>query len=124
MHAGKLVFAQLTDRIHPEQFGRCVRRHDGNHKVKTFTCWNQFLCLSFGQLTYRESLRAVATCLRSRQDQLYHLGFRGEISHRTLADANRERDWRSYHDLAQHRIRRARSLYHHDPVAAQLKETV
>ena len=124
MHAGKLVFAQLTDLIHPEQFGRCVRRYDGNYKVKTFTCWNQFLCMAFGQLTYRESLRDVETCLRSRQDQLYHLGFRGDISHSTLADANRERDWRIYHDLAQHLIRRARSLYHNEPIAAQLNETV
>ena len=124
MHAGKLVFAQLTDLIHPQQFGRCVRRYGGNYKVKTFSCWNQFLCMSFGQLTYRESLRDVETCLRSRQDQLYHLGFRGDISHSTLADANRERDWRIYHDLAQHLIRRARSLYHNDPIAAQLKETV
>ena len=124
MHAGKLVFAQLTDLIHPEQFGRCVRRYDGNYKVKKFSCWNQFLCMSFGQLTYRESLRDVETCLRSRQDQLYHLGFRGDISHSTLADANRERDWRIYHDLAQHLIRRARSLYRNDPIAGQLKETV
>ncbi len=101
MHAGKLVFAQLTDLIHPEQFRRCVRRYDGDYKVKTFSCWNQFLCMAFGQLTFRESLRDVETCLRSRQDQLYHLGIRGEVSHSTLADANRERDWRIYYDLAQ-----------------------
>ena len=124
MHAGKLVFAQLTDLIHPEQFRRCVRRYAGNYKVKTFSCWNQFVCMAFGQLTFRESLRDVETCLRSRQDQLYHLGFRGEISHSTLADANRERDWRIYHDLAQHLIRRARALYHNDPIAAEINETV
>jgi hypothetical protein len=124
MHAGKLVFAQLTGLIHPEQFRRCVRRYGGNYKVKTFSCWNQFVCMAFGRLTFRESLRDVETCLRSRQDQLYHLGFRGEISHSTLADANRERDWRIYHDPAQHLIRRARSVYHNDPIAAEINETV
>ena len=124
MHVGKLVFAQLTDLIHPEQFRRCVRRYNGNYKVKTFSCWSQFLCMAFGQLTYRESLRDVETCLRSRQDQLYHLGIRGEVSHSTLADANRERDWRIYYDLAQLLIRRARSLYHNEPTGLDLKETV
>jgi hypothetical protein len=124
MHVGKLVFAQLTDLIHPEQFRRCVRRYNGNYKVKTFSCWSQFLCMAFGQLTYRESLRDVETCLRSRQDQLYHLGIRGEVSHSTLADANRERDWRIYYDLAQLLIRRARSLYHDEPTGLDLKETV
>src|SRR2546427_8266507 len=109
VHTGKLVFAQLTDLIHPEQFRRCVRRYNGDYKVKTFSCWNQFLCMAFGQLTFRESLRDVETCLSSRQDQLYHLGIRGEVSHSTLADANRERDWRIYYDLAQLLIRRARS---------------
>ena len=124
MHAGKLVFAQLTDLIHPEQFRRCVRRYNGDYKVKTFSCWNQFLCMAFGQLTFRESLRDVETCLRSRQDQLYHLGIRGEVSHSTLADANRERDWRIYYDLAQRLIQHARSLYHNEPIGLELKETV
>jgi len=124
MHTGKIVFAQLTDLIHPEQFHRCVRRYSGDYKVKTFSCWNQFLCMAFGQLTYRESLRDVETGLRSRQDQLYHLGIRGNISHSTLADANRERDWRIYYDLAQLLIRRARSLYRDEPTGLELKETV
>ena len=124
MYAGKLVFAQLTDLIHPEQFGRCVRRYHGDYKVKTFSCWNQFLCMAFGQLTFRESLRDVETCLRSRHDQLYHLGIRGEVSRSVLADANRERDWRIYHDLAQRLIRRARALYAKDPIEAELNETV
>ena len=124
MHAGKIVFAQLTDLIHPEQFHRCVRRYHGDYKVKSFSCWDQFLCMAFGQLTYRESLRDVETCLRSRQDQLYHLGIRSEVSHSTLADANRERDWRIYHDLAQRLIRRARSLYHNEPIGLELNETV
>jgi hypothetical protein len=124
MYAGKLVFAQLTDLIHPEQFRRCVRRYKGDYKVKTFSCWNQFLCMAFGQLTFRESLRDVETCLRSRQDQLYHLGIRGEVSHSTLADANRERDWRIYYDLAQLLIRRARTLYANQPIGLELNETV
>lgn len=124
MHPGKLVFAQLTDLIHPEQFRRCVRRYDGDYKVKTFSCWNQFLCMAFGQLTFRESLRDVTTCLRSRPEQLYHLGLRGEVSHSTLADANRERDWRIYHDLAQRLIARARTLYAHEPTGLELNETV
>jgi hypothetical protein len=123
MYAGKLVFAQLTDLIHPEQFHRCVRRYDGEYKVKTFSCWSQFVCMAFGQLTFRESLRDVETCLRSRADQLYHLGIRGEVSHSTLADANRERDWRIYYDLAQVLIRRARVLYHNEPTGLDLKES-
>jgi hypothetical protein len=124
MHTGKYVFAQITDLIHPEEFRRCVRRYHGEYKVKTFTCWSQFLCMAFGQITFRESLRDVETCLRSRQDQLYHLGIRGEVAHSTLADANRERDWRIYYDLAQRLIRRARVLYHDEPIGAELQETV
>ena len=124
MYAGKLVFAQLTDLIHPEQFHRCVRRYNGDYKVKTFSCWNQFLCMAFGQLTFRESLRDVETCLRSRHDQLYHLGIRGEVSRSVLADANHQRDWRIYHDLAQLLIRRARVLYANEPIGAELNETV
>jgi hypothetical protein len=124
MYAGKLVFAQLTDLIHPEQFRRCVRRYQGDYKVKSFSCWNQFLCMAFGQLTLRESLRDVETCLRSRPDQLYHLGIRGVVSRSVLADANRERDWRIYLDLAQLLIRRARALYVNDPIGLELNETV
>ena len=124
MYAGKLVFAQLTDLIQPEQFRRCVRRYHGDYKVKTFSCWNQFLCMAFGQLPFRESLRDVETCLRSRHDQLYHLGIRGEVSRSVLADANRQRDWRIYRDLAQRLIRRARALYANEPIGAELNETV
>jgi hypothetical protein len=124
MNAGKLVFSQLTDLIHPEQFRRCVDRYNGNYKTKTFSCWTQFLCIAFGQLTYRESLRDIETCLRSRQDQLYHLGFQGSISHSTLADANHNRDWRIYADLAQLLIKQARLLYRDEPLAMELEETV
>lgn len=118
------MFAQLTDLIHPEQFHRCVRRYQGDYKVKTFACWSQFLCMAFGQLTFRESLRDVETCLRSRHGHLYHLGIRGEVSHSTLADANRQRDWRIYYDLAQLLIRRARALYQDEPIGLALDETV
>ena len=124
MNVGKLVFSQIFDLIHPEQFRRCVRRYQGDYKIKTFSCWNQFLCMGFGQLTFRESLRDIEVCLRSRQHQLYHLGFQGPISHSTLADANHHRDWRIYADLAQVLIRRARSLYQDEELAAQLQETV
>ena len=124
MHAGKFVFAQLADLIHPEQFHRCVRRYQGDYKVRSFSCWSQFLCMAFGQLTFRESLREVETCLRSRRDQLYHLGIHGEVTHSTLADANRERDWRIYYDLAQLLIRRARTLYQDEPMGLELHDTV
>jgi hypothetical protein len=124
MHAGKFVFAQLLDLIHPEQFRRCVNRYRGNHKVKTFPCWDQFIAMSFGQVTFRDSLRDVEVCLRSRQRQLYHMGLRCSVSHSTLADANHNRDWRIYADLAQVLIKQARVLYAHEPLAAELAETV
>jgi len=124
MHTGKFIFAQLLDLIHPEQFRRCVNRYRGNHKVKSFFCWDQFVCMSFGQVTFRESLRDVEICLRSRQRRLYHLGLRGSISHSTLADANHHRDWRIYADLAQVLIKQARALYARDPLAAELQEAV
>jgi hypothetical protein len=110
--------------IHPQQFARCVRRYNGEYKVKHFSCWEQFLCMAFGQLTFRESLRDIEVCLRSRQDQLYHTGIRSRISHSTLADANDSRDWRIYADLAQGLIRRARRLYQNDPIGVELDETV
>lgn len=124
MNAEKFVFSQVMDLIHPEQFRRCVQRYSGEYKVKTFSCWNQFLCMAFGQLTYRQSLADIETCLRSRQEQLYHLGFHGPISHSTLADANHNRDWRIYADLAQLLIKRARLLYKDEPLAVDLDETV
>jgi hypothetical protein len=124
MNTGKLVLSQLLDLIHPEQFRRCVARYKGDYKVISFSCWDQFLCMAFGQLTFRESLHEIEICLRSRQHQLYHLGFRSPISHSTLADANLNRDWRIYADLAHVLIKRARSLYELDTLAVELKETV
>lgn len=124
MHSGKAVFSQLMEWIHPEQFRRCVTRYAGNYKVRSFSCWDQFLTMSFAQMTYRESLADIEVCLRSRGDQLYHLGFRSTVAHSTLADANNVRDWRIYADLAQGLIRRARRLYAQEPLGLELNQTV
>jgi hypothetical protein len=124
MPAGKLIFSQLTEWIHPEQFRRCVARYAGNYKVYNFPCWDQFLAMTFAQLTYRDSLADIEVCLRSRQDQLYRLGFRSTVAHSTLAEANRSRDWRIYHDLAQLLIARARRLYADESFGVELAQTV
>jgi hypothetical protein len=124
MHANSTVFAQLMNWIHPEQFRRCVDRYDGNYKTHGFSCWDQFLAMSFAQVTYRESLADIEICLRSRRDQLYHMGFRSEVAHSTLADANGRRDWRIYADLAQGLIARARRLYAQEPLGIELEQTV
>lgn len=124
MHVGKAVFAQLMEWIHPEQFRRCVARYHGNYKIRSFSCWDQFLAMAFAQVTYRESLEDIEVCLRSRRDQLYHLGFRSSVAHSTLADANSTRDWRIYADLAQILIARARKLYVQEPLGIELDQTV
>jgi hypothetical protein len=124
MPAGKLIFSQITEWIHPEQFRRCVNRYHGNCKVYNFPCWDQFLAMTFAQVTYRDSLADIEVCLRSRRDQLYRLGFRSTVAHSTLADANRERDWRIYADLAQSLISRARRLYADEPIGVELAQTV
>lgn len=85
---------------HRETFSRCVKRYQGNYRVRTFSCWHQFLCMSFEQLTHRESLRDTVLCLQSHSDKLYHLGFKYEVKKSTLADANEQRDWRIYADFA------------------------
>jgi len=124
MHSGKAVFSQLMDWIHPEQFRRCVIRYHGHYKVRHFACWDQFLAMSFAQVTFRESLADIEICLRSRRDQLYHLGFRSTVAHSTLADANSTRDWRIYADLAQGLIRRARKLYAQEPLGLELSQSI
>ena len=124
MHSGKAVFAQLVERIHPEHFHRCVARYRGHYKVQHFSCWDQFLAMAFAQVTFRESLADIEICLRSRREQLYHLGFRSPVAHSTLADANSTRDWRIYADLAQGLIRRARKLYAHEPLGLELDHTI
>ena len=107
----KLIFSKITEWIHPEQFRRCVQRYEGNYRVRTFPCWDQFLAMAFAQLTYRDSLADIEVCLRSRPEQLYHMGFRSTIAHSTLAEANASQDWRIYSDLAQILIKKARRLY-------------
>ena len=124
MHSGKAVFSQLMEWIHPEQFRRYVTRYGGNYKVRHFSCWDQFLAMAFAQLTFRESLADIEICLRSRAEQLYHLGFRSTVAHSTLAEANRSRDWRIYADLAQGLIRRARRSYAHEALGLELDHTV
>ena len=110
MQTGKYVFSQLLSFIHAEQFKRIVNKYNGNYRIRSFTCWHQFLCMSFGQLTHRESLRDVVTCLNAHQSKLYHLGLTQGVKRSTLADANEKRDWRIYADLAQILIARARQL--------------
>ncbi len=124
MRAGKTIFSQVMEWIHPEQFRRCVQRHQGNYRIRAFPCWDQFLAMSFAQLTYRDSLADIEVCLRSRPDQLYHMGFRSTIAHNTLARANRSRDWRIYHDVAQMLIARARRLYADESFGVELDQTV
>lgn len=124
MHSGKTVFNQVIEWVHPEQFRRCVTRYQGNYKVRNFSCWEQFLAMGFAQMTFRESLADIEICLRSRGQQLYHLGFRSLIAHSTLADANSARDWRIYADLAQSLIRRARKLYEREPLGVELEQTI
>lgn len=108
MNKGKYVFAQIMELIHPQEFDRCVAEYNGNFRVRQLSCWHQFLSLSFGQLTHRESLRDLVNCLQAHQSKLYHLGLTKGVSRSTLADASEKRDWRIYADLAQLLIRRAR----------------
>jgi transposase len=124
MYQGQTVFAQLMEFVPTYQFQVCVNRYQGNRYVKDFSCWDQFLCLAFAQLTYRESLRDIEACLRAQQPKLYHMGFRGRISRATLADANETRDWRIYADFAHVLIRIARDLYRDESFGVELSETV
>jgi hypothetical protein len=124
MNTGQTVFAQLMEFIPHYQFQLCVDRYHGHRYVKEFSCWDQFLCLAFAQLTYRTSLRDIEACLRAQQPKLYHMGFRGRVSRATLADANEIRDWRIYADFAQVLIAMARDLYRDESFGVELSETV
>jgi len=124
MNTGKTVFAQLISFLSQYEFNKCVERYQGNYKVKSFSCWDQFLSMAFAQLTYRESLRDIEACLCAMPEKLYHMGIRGKISRSTLADANENRDWRIYADFAQILIRIARDLYSKEKFAVELDETV
>jgi len=123
MDTGRTIFAQLMDFLPVYEFQKCVQRYNGHYKVKHFSCWNQFLCMAFAQLTYRESLRDIQVCLRSTQRKLYHMGFRGNVSRNTLAHANQVRDWRIYADFAQILIGQARRLYANDSFGVELNQT-
>lgn len=120
MHAGKMVFAQLMEFVSEYEFRKCVERYNGNHRVRSFSCWDQFLCMAFAQLTYRESLRDIEVCLRTKGKKLYHLGIRGRVARTTLARANDKRDWKIYQDFAMVLIKQARSLYLNENFSVRL----
>lgn len=123
MNTGSTVFSQVMSFAPSYEFQRCVERYGGDYKIKTFSCWDQYLCLSFAQLTYRESLRDIEACLRVANRKLYHMGIRGKVSRNTLAHANETRDWRIYADFAQVLIRTARELYADDDFGVELQQT-
>ena len=124
MNRGKLVFAQLMQHLPLTSFRRCVTRYRGAFKVKSFSCLDQFLCMAFAQLTFRESLRDIEVCLRAQSSKLYHLGIRSAVARNTLANANAVRDWRIYADFAQSLIGIARPLYAQESFGVDLQETV
>ena len=123
MYTGPMIFSQVMDFLPKHEFDKCVRRYQGNYRVRKFSCLDQFLCMAFAQLTYRESLRDIETCLRAVQPKLYHVGIRGKVSRSTLADANETRDWRIYADFAQVLIGMARKLYAEDDFGLALQQT-
>ena len=124
MHAGQLVFAQVMEFAPWHTFRRLVAKYRGDFNVRRFSCLDQFLCMAFAQVTYRESLRDIEACLRAQPTKLYHLGIRGKVSRSALADANEFRDWRIYAEFAQALIRLARPLYAQEPLAVELANTV
>jgi len=124
MHVGRIVFSQLIDFLPKKQFDRCVRRYEGNYRTKTFSCFDQYLCMAFAQITYRQSLRGIETCMRAMQPKLYHCGIRGNVSRNTLANANEHRDWRIYADFARVLISKARKLYADENFGIQLSREV
>jgi len=124
MYSGRLVFSQLMDFLPMHEFRRCLNRYHGNYRTRSFSCLDQFLCMAFAQLSYRESLRDIESCLRAMQSKLYHVGIRGRVSKSTLAYANENRDWRIYADFAQVLINIARDLYSKDDFGVELDETV
>jgi hypothetical protein len=124
MNSGKTIFAQLMDCVPAYEFRCCVERYQGNYKIRSFSCWDQFLTLAFAQLTYRESLRDIEACLRAAPTKLYHMGIRSQISRNTLANANQVRDWRIYADFAHLLIQSARDLYRDEPFGLELNQTV
>jgi hypothetical protein len=124
MHEGRLVFSQVMEHLPLHAFRRCVARYEGDRYVKSFRCMDQYFCMAFAQLTYRESLRDIEACLRSQAGRLYHMGIRGTVSRNTLANANQMRDWRIYADFAQTLIQEARELYAGDDFGIDIGHAV
>ena len=124
MNKGKYIFSQLFEILSKYEFNKCVERYKGNHGVKSFSCWSQFLTMSFGQLTSRESLRDTVTCLSAHREKLYRLGINSTVSRSTLSEANEKRDWRIYADFAQVLIKRARRLYINDDFGLEVANPV
>ncbi len=124
MNEGKTVFSQVMEFLPMYEFRKCVERYRGDYKVLSFSCLDQFLCMAFAQMTFRESLRDIQACLRSKINKLYHMGIRGQVSRNTLSNANNQRDWRIYADLAMILIHRARKLYINEPFGIDLNNTV
>jgi hypothetical protein len=120
MNTDRIIFSQIMDFLPRHHFNHCVRRYHGNYRTRAFSCFDQFLCMAFAQLTFRESLRDVETCLRAMQPKLYRAGFRGRIAKSTLADANEKRSWRIYADFAQRLIAKARTFYIDDSFGVEL----
>jgi len=123
MNQGHTIFSQLIDYLPKRHFRRCVARYAGDQRTRSFTCWDQYLCMAFAQLTWRESLRYIELSLRAMKPKLYHMGIRGNVSRSTLADANESRDWRIFAEFAAHLIRRARQLYAGSSLGIELAET-
>jgi hypothetical protein len=124
MNEGRTIFAQLLAHASRDALDRCIRRYNGNRRVRTFSCRDQFLVMAFAQITYRESLRDIEACLCAIPDRLYHMGIRGAVTRSTLADANERRDWRIYAEYAQILMAEARSLYAGEPLAIDIDQTV
>jgi hypothetical protein len=120
MHTGRFVFAELIAHLPHKEFQKCVTRYDGDHHLRSFSCWDQYLAMAFAQFTYRESLRDIEACLGAMQGKLYHLGFRGMVARSTLADANETHDWRIFADFAHYLIGVARRLHAEDPISFEL----
>ena len=124
MYTGKLVFAQAMEHLPMHTFRRCIQRYEGNKHIKRFTCQDQYRCMAFAQLTYRESLRDIEACLNAQHNKLYHMGIRTTVARSTLADANEKRDWRIYADFAQSLIQTAQRLYAKEDLGLELNNTV
>jgi len=124
VNSGRTVFSQLIQHLPEKEFQKCVARHNGDSNFRGFSCWDQLLAMAFAQLTYRESLRDIESCLRALQSKLYHMGFRGKVSRSTLADANESHDWRIFAEFAQVLIGIARPLHARDPIGVDLDQSL